>query len=758
MRKFTGMAGLAACLLCLAASQTAGAAGKVPQLNEGNIDKVVAAMTLDEKISLVIGYNKGMSAAAGEVGYTEIGVPGAAGATFHIDRLGIPSIILADGPAGLRINPTRKGDDATYYCTGFPIGTMLSSTWNPELVQQVGAAIGNEVLEYGVDVLLAPGANIHRNPLCGRNFEYYSEDPLLAGETAAAYISGVQSQGVGTSLKHFAVNSQELNRLSNNAIVSERALREIYLRNFEIAVRKAQPWTIMTSYNFINGVHAAENGPLLTDVLRGQWGFKGMVMTDWGGGYRGGAIIAAGNDLIMPGNVKYMNAIKEALKDGTLTEGQLDECVRRVLELVVKTPTFKKYKFSNKPDFEAHAAVARAAAQEGIVLLERGCLPLAGGSRVALLGVASYSFIAGGTGSGDVHKPYVLNLQDGLTREGFILDEGVDSYYNAFLKDELARCATIDNTLGKGRRRWFIDAERPLEPVPVQVIDKAASTSDVAVVTIGRISGEGKDRLEGQSYRLSGDELALVDAACDAFHSRGKKVVVLLNVCGVVETSSWKDKVDGVVLCWLPGQDGSIAVSSVLNGSVNPSGRLPMTFPARYEDDPSAPNFPQVYADKPYNYSYYRRFLDGSVHSDIRNIDYTEYKEDLFVGYRYYTSRKVPVCYPFGYGLSYTEFSWSGPQVRRVRDGWKVCVTVTNSGTVAGKDVVQVYLKAPEGTSDRPVVELKGFAKTPLLQSGKSAQVEVYVPDWVCDEGVRSGSLAPGWSLVAARNAAEAVL
>ncbi|MBR6001774.1 MAG: glycoside hydrolase family 3 protein, partial [Bacteroidales bacterium] len=253
------------------------------QLKEDNIQETVSAMTVEEKCALLIG---GRAAKAFDgIGLSEHGVKGAAGVVTGIPRLGIPQIVLADGPAGLRIDPTREGDSRTFYCTGFPIATMLSSTWNPSLVYQVGEAIGNEVLEYGVDVLLAPGINIHRNPLCGRNFEYFSEDPLLAGKMAAAYIQGVQSQGVGTSLKHFCANNQELNRLANDAIISERALREIYLRNFEIAVREAQPWTIMSSYNYINGIHAAENYRLLTEVLRDEWGFEGAVMSDWGGGY-----------------------------------------------------------------------------------------------------------------------------------------------------------------------------------------------------------------------------------------------------------------------------------------------------------------------------------------------------------------------------------------------------------------------------------------------------------------------------------------
>ena len=374
-----------------------------PVLREDNIPQIVSLLTLEEKAAILVGCG---STAFDGIGRNDVGVKGSAGATHPIPRLGIPSIVFADGPAGLRIDPVRSGTDKTYYCTGFPIGTMLASTWNTAIVRSVGEAMGNEVLEYGVDVLLAPGMNIHRNPLCGRNFEYFSEDPVLCGEIAAAYVQGVQSNGVGTSVKHFALNNQELNRLHNDARVSERAAREIYLRAFEIAVRKAQPWTLMTSYNNINGVHASENRRLLTDVLRYDWGFRGVVVTDWGGGYDTAAQIHAGNDLIQSGSDARYNALIEAVKDGRLAMEYVDACVTRALELIVKCPAFRGYKFSEAPDLEAHAKVCRAAADEGIVLLKnRGALPAGPDGVTALLGVTSYACIAGGTGSGDVHRP-----------------------------------------------------------------------------------------------------------------------------------------------------------------------------------------------------------------------------------------------------------------------------------------------------------------------------------------------------------------
>lgn len=710
------------------------------QLTPTNIPQVVAEMTTEEKVRLLVGDRSSQAEAAGEIGFTMHRVPGAAGMTHAIPRLGIPAIILADGPAGLRINAQREGDENTYYCTGFPIGTMLSSTWNPEMVQEVGAAMGNEVLEYGADVLLAPGVNIHRNPLCGRNFEYFSEDPVLAGETAAAYINGIQSQGVGTSMKHFAINNQELNRLANNAIISERAMREIYLKVFEIAVKKAQPWTIMTSYNYINGVHAAENHWLITDVLRGEWGFKGAVMTDWGGGYRSEAIIAAGNDMIQPGKEAHVQTIIKALEEGRLSMQSLDECVTRVLELIVKTPTFRRYAFSSKPDLEAHAKVSCKAAEEGMILLKRTALPYAANTTVALLGVGSYKFIAGGTGSGDVNKPYVLNLDEGLMRCGFKLDENAASYYGRYMEMERNRCQAVDGA----SKKWFVDAERPIEVVPGDVIEASAKSAGTAVITIGRIAGEGKDRSLEFSYMLTREELQLIDKVSEAFHKQNKTVTVILNVCGAVDVAQWRDKVDDIIVCWLPGQDGAVAVGKTLCGAANPSGRLPMTLTLSYWDVPSADTFPLVLADKPFNYSYYRNLKDGKVYNDVPNIDYTEYEEDVFVGYRHFATKRVKVAYPFGYGLSYTTFKWGKTAVEKVDGGYNVSVEVMNAGGCAGKDVVEIYARGK--AQNRPSLELKGFAKTTLLQRGEKQTVTVFVP---------AEELPEGYRLVALRNAGK---
>jgi beta-glucosidase len=697
-----------------------------PQLGKSSVDEVIKAMTLEEKASLVIGsVMPEFGSDSGVVGFTDKLVPGAAGTTFPIERLGIPPIVLADGPAGLRISPTREGDKNTYYCTAFPVATLLASTWNTELVENVGKAIGNEVLEYGADVLLAPALNIHRNPLCGRNFEYYSEDPLISGKITAAIVRGVQSNGVGTSIKHFAANNQEINRFSNDALISQRALREIYLKGFEIAIKESNPWTLMTSYNLVNGVYTSEDRKLLTNVLRNEWGFKGVVMTDWFGGKTAPLQIYAGNDLLMPGRLDQKEAILNAVRDGSLHESYLDADVRRILHLVLASPRFKGYPFSNKPDLKAHAAVARQSAAEGMVLLKNdgNTLPLAKSvKKVAALGVTSYDFISGGKGSGDVYKAYNVSLTDGLKNNKYILNDDLKQTYETYIAGEKAKFKSdSDNPF-----TVFL-AQRIQEWIPDEaLLSSLAQKTDVAFITIGRSSGEFYDRKVEDDFNLTDEEQALISQTCKAFHEKGKKVIVILNVCGVIETASWKSQPDAILLAWQAGQEGGNAVADILTGKANPSGRLATTFPVNYNDVPSA-NFPSDYSPEKSS-MIGGRTKPVNPAEWIPNVDYTVYAEGIFVGYRYYDTYNKAVSFPFGYGLSYTTFQYSDAQISHSNGTITVSVDIKNTGNKAGKEVVGLYVAAPQNQSlPKPAKELKAFAKTKELAPGEAQTIRLSV-------------------------------
>lgn len=701
-----------------------------PQLGVDPIDDVIDAMTLDEKLDLLIGSEGNVTTdATATIGQSSTRVPGAAGQLNGIERLGIPSTVVADGPAGLRIQPTREGTSQTFYCTHFPIATVMSSTWNTDLVESVGKAMGSEVKHYGVDVLLAPATNIHRNPLNGRNFEYYSEDPLLAGKICAAMVKGVQSNGVGTSVKHFALNNQETNRTSNNVIGTPRTFREIYLKPFEIVVKEAQPWTIMTSYNKINGTMSSERADLLNQILRREWGFQGMVMTDWYGGQHATQQVIAGNDLLMPGKLAQREEIEKAVVNGSLSMDIIDRNVKHILEYIMKTPSFKKYVADNNPDLTSNATVTRNAALEGMVLLKnkKNTLPLSSKiQNVAVFGRTSYDFIAGGTGSGDVNHAYVVSLLDGLTNAGFTIDQTVKAAYEEYIpkaKDAMPK--------PKGQFAAFLPKhlipEMSLSSLDLSTI---AANNDVAIVTIGKTSGEFADRNIGDNYGMTAAEKAMVSDVCKAFHKAGKKVVVILNICGVVETASWIDGPDAVLCAWLPGQEGGNSVADILTGKESPSGRLPMTWPVSYDDVLSKADFPQpdsISEDE--LVEALSGFQDVRTEGSRKNIDYTEYNDGVYVGYRYYTTNNIAVSFPFGYGLSYTTFKYDTPEVSTDSDGnITVKVKVKNTGKTAGKEVVQVYIAAPGLDMDKPARELKGFAKTGSLNAGESETVKITIP------------------------------
>lgn len=710
--------------------------GNGPKLGKDPVKKVVAAMTLEEKAALVVGMGMNMpggpppagpngngnppasppaNAQGPVIGTTKDLVAGAAGTTFTLERLGITPMVVTDGPAGVRIDPTRQNDKNTYYCTAFPVGTLLASTWDIDLVNKVGQAIGNEVLEYGADILLGPGMNIHRDPLCGRNFEYYSEDPFITGKIAAAMVKGIESQGVGVSIKHFAANNAETNRNSLNTIVSERALREIYLEGFRIAVQESNPWTVMSSYNLINGTYTSQSADLLTNILRKDWGFKGYVMTDWFGGKDAVEQMKAGNNLLMPGNANQSKLIVTAVKEGRLDIAVLDKNVEEILNVMLQSPRFKGYKYSNKPDLKAHAQVTRQAASEGMVLLknENNALPFSAAVKnIAAFGNTSYEIIVGGTGSGLVNKAYSISLSEGLKNVGLSQNESLHNLYSTFI-----------NLTKEGRPplRGFmaIMGSRPIDELMLNkdIIIGMANVCDAAIITIGRNSGEGSDRKNSKGdFQLNDTERQLINDVSAAFKAKDKKTIVILNVGGVVETASWKDLPDAILLAWQGGQETGNSIADILTGKVNPSGKLATTFPAKYEDVPSSKTFPGKELEAPKTTGTGGMGFGRSVPAEVT------YDDGIYVGYRYYETFKVKPSYEFGYGLSYTSFSYSNLKLSSTKFSGSLTVTVDvkNIGTVAGKEVAELYLTAPAARLDKPSLELKGFAKTKLLQPGES--------------------------------------
>jgi len=701
--------------------------------------ELVGKMTTEEKVSLLVG--RGMKIpgvtqtnTVPGVGQTMEKVEGAAGTTNPVDRLGIPLTVVADGPAGLRIEPKRKDDKNTYYATAWPVATLLASTWDTKLVEKVGQSMGNEVKEYGVDVLLSPGMNIHRNPLGGRNFEYYSEDPLVSGKMAAAMVNGIQSNGVGASTKHFALNNQETNRYTVNTIVSERTMREIYLRGFQIAIKESKPWTVMSSYNKLNGTYTSEEYDLLTTILRKEWGFKGLVMTDWFGGKDPVAQMKAGNDLIMPGMPNQTKAILDAIKNGTLDIKVIDENAERFVNYALKTPAFKKYVFTNKPDLKEHASLARIAASNGMVLLKNNgnALPMTKKIQtIATFGNTTYDFISGGTGSGDVNEAYTISLVQGLEAAGYQVETELRTLYTNYIAEEKAK---------NPKKSMFQEFMNPTPRAAELTIDqdlfiKKAAAADIALITIGRNAGENADRKIDNDFNLSDSEKVLIKNVSDAFHAANKKVVVVLNVGGVIEVASWSHQADAVLLAWQPGMEAGNAVADVLSGKVNPSGKLATTFPVRYTDEASAKNFPgKEFREQAFSGMFGMKQYPAEV----------TYEEGIYVGYRYFNTFNVKPAYEFGYGLSYTDFKYSNLAVSSTIFGKKITatITITNSGKVAGKEVVQLYLTAPAGKENKPSVELKGFAKTGLLQAGQSQKITFTI---TADELASFNSAITSW-------------
>src|SRR3954447_7016093 len=629
---------------------------------------MIDELTLEEKASLVLG---------ADIWHTA-----------GVERLGIPRLTLSDGPHGLRRQPEggdHVGIGGSLPATCFPTAAALGSSWDVGLIEAVGAAIGREARDQGVDVVLGPGINIKRSPLCGRNFEYFSEDPLLSGVLGAAMIEGVQSQGVGTSLKHYAANNQETDRLRVSADVDDRTLREIYLAGFEHIVTRARPWTVMCSYNRVNGVHASQNHRLLTEVLREQWGFDGLVMSDWGAVHDRVAALAAGLDLEMPPNLGVSDAaVVAAVREDRLDEAVLDTTVARLLQLVARRRAGGGAAGEDAQtitaDYDANHRLARAAAAESAVLLknEGGILPLAleAGQTVAVIGEFAERPRYQGAGSSQVNPTRVDTLVDGL-RTG--VPQGVEvAYAQGYALDEVVE-----------------DEDLVGDAVAL------AGHADVVVVVLGLPDSAESEGFDRSHLSLPANQIALLPRLAEVT----ERIVVVLQNGSAVQLSTWADSAPAILEAWLSGQAGGGAIADLLLGAAVPSGKLTETLPLRLEDNPSYLAFPG-------------------------EAGHVRYGEGVFVGYRGFDARSQSVDYPFGHGLSYTTFDYGDLKVAVSGSAAAgdlavtVTCTVTNTGAVAGKEIVQAYRAAPIAAVSRPVRELKGFAKV-SLEPGASETVTV---------------------------------
>lgn len=617
-----------------------------------DIASLVSQMTLEEKAALVTGAS--------------------AWTTTPVERLDIPELLMSDGPHGVRRVPDVHALGApSLPATCFPTAALLASTWDRELLYAMGQALAEEAIALGVGVLLGPGVNMKRTPLCGRNFEYFSEDPFLAGELAASLVQGVQSKGVGTSLKHYAANNQETQRMRIDAVVDERALREIYLPAFERVVKQARPWTVMCAYNKLNGTYCSEHPQLLTQILKEEWGFEGLVVSDWGAVHDRVKALQAGLDLEMPGPRPHRTqAVIDAVKSGKLDEAVLDEAVRRVLQIVFRAAETPK---GGSFDVAGHHALARRVAAEGMVLLKNnGILPLTHPQRIAVIGRAAKEPHFQGGGSSHINPTQVDSPFDELqARAG----DAVLTYCPGYPADDSFDQALIDEAV------------------------TAAQAAEVALLYIALPSYKESEGYDRADLDLTRQQVALIQAVSAV---QPRCVVILHNGSAVV-MSEWIEGVAAVLEAWMMGQAGGGAIADILYGVVNPSGKLAETFPVRLVDTPAHLNFPGE---------------NGQV----------RYGEGLYIGYRYYDAKQVAPLFPFGHGLSYTTFAYSNVRVSastfRDVDGVTLSVDVTNTGRRAGKEVVQVYVRDRRCSLQRPPKELKGFAKVEL-QPGETKTVTI---------------------------------
>ena len=637
------------------------------QLTEDAIRLVTAEMTDEEKAHLITGTGKPKK-------------EGASGGTYEIERLGVPSITVNDGPAGVRYGTS----------VWYPSVMNMTSSWDGDLIYGVGAAMGRDSLAIGIDIVLAPGMNIQKNVLGGRNFEYCSEDPLLTAFSASAYVNGMQTAGAGACLKHFAGNEQETNRGSESSAITERALREIYLKPFQLAVKNSSPWSIMSSYNQLNGAYASINKDLLTGILRDEWGYKGTVVSDWGAS---GAIedkVNALNDLKMPGDTDDAKNVLAGLKNGKVDRAALDLCCEHILYTVTQSPTFKELDMNLKVDYKGNGKISESSATDTLVLLknDNGALPYKKDTSIALFGNGAYKTVYGGSGSGGVSPKNSVTIAKGISKNA-----------NLNVYDEK------NNIFRKAKEHSKTDPSKDVV-VSAGYANKTADGADAAVIVISRNSTEGADNSPSKGdYLLNDTEYGMIKNVSDAFHAKGKTVVVLINTGSPIEVASWRDLVDGILFIGYPGQNAGNAVAGVLSGEVNPSAKTTMTWPLSYSDTPAHLYFPG-------------------------NPGKAVYYEDIYVGYRYYNTFGVDVAYPFGYGLSYTEFEYSGFSVKENKNGtFTAAVTVTNKGAAAGREIAEIYVSKPETTLEQPAKELCGFAKTKLLQPGESETLTVTITE-----------------------------
>ena len=719
-----------------------------PKLNASNIDDVIKAMTVEEKVNMLLGCGQSFG---GEVKF-----PGTAGRTFDIPRLGVESAYLADGPHRLHMTKNREWDSKTYITTEFPSETNVAALFDTEAAYQIGQAIGAEVRDFGLDVLLAPGVNLMRSSLCGRNNEYYSEDPVLAGKIAAGFINGIQSEGSGTCLKHFAINNQETNRNNNDSRLSQRALRELYLKNFEIAVKESNPWSIMTSYNRSQGKYTCEDRDLTETILREEWGWDGLVMSDWNAGKDAVASIKAGNDMLQPGQQGQREALLKAAKDGSLDMALVDLSVKRVLEFVLKCHTPNGYVYPNETDLKGHAALVRQIGAESMVLLKNAdnTLPFNPAAHrgfnakrgVALYGVTSYEMVPAAMGFGGTNVgPYIVSLVEAARNAGMAPDMTLAATYKKHIAEK------NKENYPNGVPAFSITAPlRAGEWVPsAEVLAENVKNNDIAIITLGRTSGEGADR-KREHFFLTNEEKDLLKVVAEAYHKADKKVIAVLNVCGPIETAAITEYADAILCAFEPGQECGNSVMDVLTGKVNPSGRLPMTWQVAFGDAPADQNFP---ADYVFDMSMFARAYskDAAEKAQItkapelvRNVDYTEYQEGIYIGYRYFDTFGKAVAFPFGHGLSYTTFGYEIVSSSINGDECQLEVKVTNTGNRAGREVVQAYVKAPKGKLDKPAKELKAFAKTKSLEPGQS---QVVTLKWKTMDMASFDEKASAWQL-----------